>query len=114
MMEDKADDSLHWAAPGITRQGMNQAFIHGPILLSGEGQGDGVAGLDEWKRVLEQVQLAVGRSGTAGHPAGERGDHRARYLSTRQGEVGSRRQRQSCPSAWRPGTCVGRRARSSR
>ena len=52
MMEDKADDSLHWAAPGITRQGMNQAFIHGPILLSGEGQGDGVAGLDEWKRVL--------------------------------------------------------------
>ena len=58
MMEDKADDSLHWAAPGITRQGMNQAFIHGPILLSGEGQGDGVAGLDEWKRVLEQVQLS--------------------------------------------------------
>ena len=58
MMDDKADDSLHWAAPGITRQGMNQAFIHDPILLSGEGQGHRVAGLDEWERVVQQVQLS--------------------------------------------------------
>ena len=57
MMEDKADDSLHRAAPGVTRQGMNQAFVHGPILLSGEGQGHRVAGLDEWEWVLQQVQL---------------------------------------------------------
>ena len=53
MMDDKADDSLHRAAPGVTRQGMNQAFIHGPILLSGEGQGHRVAGLDEWEWVLQ-------------------------------------------------------------